>query len=188
MLPLAAAGLLVACGNDVVLPPATSPVTEQQITLSALSGTDVLTPSAYNMLFLLEIRTDETTDFDFAFEIGPDTALGVGTTGDTVAVLLPRGVFGFTPDGGLQTTTIPYDSIMRAPLEGYIGDKPTVIHAGDAVLAASRVQQCAFNVVRPRVAKLRIDEVDFTLRRTVIRVTIDPNCGYLSLAPGVPKD
>ncbi len=187
-LPLVAAALLAACGEDIVLPPPTAEVAEQDITLSALTGTPVQAPSAYNMLFLIEIRTDETTDFDFAFEIGVDSALDAGTAGDTVAVLIPRGALGFTPDGGLQIATTPFDSILRAPLTGYEQRKPIVIRQGDAVLAASRLQQCNFNVIRPRVAKLRIDSLDLAARTAAIHVVIDPNCGYLSLAPGLPRN
>jgi hypothetical protein len=189
VLPLVAAVLLAGCGDDIVLPPASQVVLEQQITLYALSNTGVQEPSAYNMLIPLEVRTDETTDFDFAFEIGPDSALGVGTTGDTVAVLMPRGTLGFVQDGGLQKTAVPYDSIVRGILDGYVRDVPTVIDSGDVVLAASRLQACNYNVYRPLVAKMRVDGVDFAARTANIRVTIDPNCGYLSLVPGqVPKD
>jgi len=183
-----AAAPLAACGDNPVLPPAQVPVTEQQITISALTGTDVRTPSAYNMLILIEVRTDETTEFDFAFDIGIDSVLGVGTTGDTVAVLLPRGALGFAADGGLQTTTVPFDSIVMGLLNGYERGRPVRIREGDAVMAASRIQQCTFQVVRPRVAKLRIDQIDLVQRRAVIRVVINPNCGYLSLRPGIPRE
>lgn len=187
-LPMVAAVLLASCGEDIVLPPATSPVTEQQILLHALTGTSVQSPSAYNMLILLEVRTDQTSDFDFAFELGIDSVLGVGTAGDTVAVLLPRGALGFAADGGLQATAVPFDSIVQAPLEGYEQQKPTRIRTGDAVLAISRLQQCNFNIIRPLVAKLRIDTIDLIARTVSIRVVIDPNCGYLSLAPGIPQN
>lgn len=184
--PWALAALLAGCSDNPVLPPATLPVTEQQILLSALTGTDVRMPSAYNMIVLAEIRTDNTTDFDFAFDIGIDSAFGVGTAGDTVAVLLPRGALGFNVDGGLQLTTTPFDSIMRGALDGYEREQPVRIRQGDVLLAASRTQQCTYQVVRPRVAKLRVDSVDVAARQVSIRVVIDPNCGYLSLAPGLP--
>jgi hypothetical protein len=189
VLPLLAAVLLASCGVDIVLPPATVPVQEDDFTLHALTGTPVDSPSAYSMLILLEIRTDETTEFDFAFEIGVDSVLGTGTTGDTVAVLFPRGALGFTADGGLQLATQPYDSILRGPLTGYQREQPTVIAEGEVVLAASRLQTCNFNVVRPRVAKLRIDDIDFVMRTVTFHMVINPNCGYLSLVPGeIPKN
>lgn len=183
-----AACLLAACGEDPVLPPATLPVTEHTLVLSALRGTSVLTPSGYNMFVLLPVRTDQTTEFDFAFDIGPDSLYGLGTTGDTISVLMPRGSLGFAADGGLQTTSVPFDSIVMGLLNGYERELPTRIQVGGVVMAASRVQQCSFQVVRPRVAKLRIDAIDLATRQVTIRVVIDPNCGYLSLRPGLPTE
>ena len=179
---------LAACGTDLVLPPPQLPVTEHTITLSALTGTFVRTPSAYNMFVQLEVRTDQTTEFDFAFDIGIDSTFGLGTAGDTIAVLLPRGALGFTADGGLQTTPVPFDSIVRGLLSGYEREQGVRVGVGDVVMAASRIQQCSFQVVRPRVAKLRIDQIDFATRQVTIRVVINPNCGYLSLRPGLPTE
>jgi hypothetical protein len=184
--PLAAA-VLAACGEEVVLPPAQIPVAEQEIRLYALSGTPVNTMSGYSMLSLLEVRLDRTNDFDFAFEIAPDSALGLGTTGDTVAALLPRSFFGYVPDGGMQITTVPFDSIILAPSEGYERERPTPIVAGTILLVASRLQTCNFNIYRPKYAKLWVRELDLVNRVAVIRVVIDPNCGYRSLAPGIPQ-
>jgi hypothetical protein len=184
--PLLAA-LLVACGEENVLPPAQIPVAEQEIRLYALSGTPVNTRSGYSMLALVEVRLDRTNDFDFAFEIAPDSLLGVGTTGDTVAALLPRSFFGYLPDGGLQVTTVPFDSIELAPVEGYERERPTVVEEGTVLLAASRLQTCNFNIYRPKYAKLLVQQLDLVNRVAVIRVIIDPNCGYRSLLPGIPQ-
>lgn len=179
--------LVAACDTEFDLPPANLPVAEQQINLYALSGTPVHLPSAYNMLVLVEVRTDRSSDFDFAFEIAPDSVLGVGTTGDTVAALLPRAAVGFNPDGGLQTIVgVPWDSILLAPETGYDRNRPHVISTGQIVLAASRLQQCDFGLIRPRYAKMFVENIDYAQRRATIRVIIDPNCGYRSLAPGIP--
>ena len=189
LLPVLAAAL-AACGTDAQLPPAGQAVTQQQITLYALTGTSVLTPSAYSMTpgVMIEVRVDQTTDFDFAFDIGIDSVLGVGTTGDTVAVLLPRGALGLTADGGLQRSTLAFDSIVAAPLNGYEREHPLAVTQGSVLIAASRLLQCTYQIIRPRaVAKLVIDQLDFVQRRAVIRLVIDPNCGYLSLQPGIPS-
>jgi hypothetical protein len=179
---------LAACGTDAQLPPAGRAVTQQQITLYALTGTSVLTPSAYSMSLELEVRTDQTSDFDFAFDIGIDSVLGVGTTGDTVAVLMPRGALGLTADGGLQRSTLDFDSIVAAPLNGYERLNPLVVTQGSVLIAASRLLQCTYQIIRPRaMAKLVVDQLDLVQRRAVIRLVIDPNCGYLSLQPGIPS-
>jgi hypothetical protein len=183
---LCAFGLLAACGDGLTLPPATVPIAQQQITLYALTETPVGTPSGYNMTTLSEVQIFRSNDFDFVFEIGVDSAFGVGTKGDTVAVLLPRGYMGFQEDGGLQYTPIGFDSVKIAPETGYEKLKPTKVRAGDTILAASRVQQCNFAFVRPRYAKLYIQSIDLATRSAVITVIIDTNCGYRSLGSGIP--
>lgn len=174
------------CGDDLQLPPANVPIAQQVILLSALSGTPVTTPSAYNMLGLAEVRTDLSNDFDFVFDLGPDSSYGLGTTGDTIAVLIPRGYLGFAADGGLIWTLAGFDSVRIAPVTGYLTDKPTRIRAGDVVIAASRIQTCEFSFLRPRYAKIQIISIDLTTRQSQMRVVIDPNCGYRSLGSGIP--
>ena len=186
-LPIAALTLVAAsCGVDSTLPPASIPVAQQQITLYALTGTPVTTPSGYNMVQLGEVRTNVSNNFDFVLDIGIDSTFGVGTKGDTVIVLLPRGAVGFVEDGGLQWTATSFDSVVVAPLTGYEQAKPTRIRQGDVVLAASRRQTCDDASSHPRYAKLNIQTVDLVARSVVILVVIDPNCGYRSLKSGIP--
>lgn len=178
--------LLAACGQDLSLPPAQLPVTQQLITLHAITNTPVNTNSAYNMVGLAEVRTDLSNNFDFVFDIGPDSAYGLGTTGDTIAVLMPRGYVGFVQDGGLQFTLTSFDSVVVAPALGYETTKPTRIRGGDVILAASRLQTCDFGILSPRYAKLNINSIDVATRTAVIFVKINPNCGYHSLKDGIP--
>lgn len=187
--PLLAAALLAAagCSDAFTLPPASQPTTERTPTLHALTGTAVATPSAYNLLALAEVRTDRTNDFDFAFEIGPDSALDVGTAGDTVAVLLPRGALGLGRDGGLQVSTLPFDSIVLAPETGYRDTVGVVIDSGTVLIVASRKQTCNFGLVRPRYAKARVEALDLVRRSVTLRLVVDPNCGYRGLGPGIPS-
>jgi len=188
ILQVALAAVVAACGNDLTLPPADIPIAEQQITVYALTGTPVNTPSAYSLLNLTEVRTDQTSDFDFAFEIGRADQLGVDTTStDTIAVLLPRGALGLAPDGGFRATTTPFDSITIAPDGGYDRERPAPIVAGSVYFVTSRAQTCTFAVVSPRYAKLIVEDLDFVLRRAVIRLVIDPNCGYRELGSGLPN-
>ena len=183
-----AALMLVAtsCKVDSTLPPASIPVAQQQITLYALTGTPVSTPSGYNMVQLGEVRTNVSNNFDFVMDIGIDSTFGVGNNGDTVIVLLPRGAVGFVEDGGLQWTAMAFDSVYVAPVTGYEQLKPTRIRQGDVVLAASRRQTCDNASSHPRYAKLNIQTVDLVARSVVILVVIDPNCGYRSLISGIP--
>jgi len=176
-LPLAALILVTAsCDVSTTLPPANVPVAQQRITLYALTGTPVSTPSGYNMLQLGEVRTNVSNNFDFVMDIGIDSTFGVGNKGDTVIV----------EDGGLQWTLAEFDSIAVAPVTGYEQVKPTRIRQGDVVLAASRRQTCDDASSHPRYAKMNIQAVDLVARTVVILVVIDPNCGYRSFKAGIP--
>lgn len=176
---LCSLALLAACGDNLTLPPAQVLIAEQDINLYALTGTPVRTPSAYTMLNLRSVRTDLTNDFDFAFEIRD-------TLGGQQAYLVPRGVLGFAPDGGLQLTTMEFDSLVLAPTTGYEKERMIPISVNSVVIAASRLQNCEFGIVSPRYAKLLVMDLNLTERRAAIRVVIDPNCGYRSLGSGIP--
>ncbi len=183
----AIAALLAACGDPFALPPANQPTSERIVILYALSGTPLSTPSAFNLVSGIEVRTDRTPDFDIALEFAPDSALGLGTTGDTIAALLPRGALGFAADPGvLIDSTTPWDSLRLAPTDGYTTDKAVRIDSGDVVVASSRAQGCNFGLVRHLYAKIRIDQVDRAQRRIVTLTVTDPNCGYRGLGPGIP--
>jgi hypothetical protein len=183
---LCALALVAGCGTDLTLPPATTPITQQLIHLYAIDGTPVGTPSGYSMISLGEVQTFRSNDFDFVFDLGVDSTFGLGTKGDTIAVLLPRGYLGFAEDGGLQWTLVGFDSVRVAPLTGYEKKKPTRIRAGDTVIAASRLQTCNFGFVRPRYARLNIVSIDLATRSAQILVVIDTNCGYRGLGSGIP--
>jgi len=176
-----------ACGGGTTLPPASIPVAQQQITLYAITGTPVTTPSGYNMVNLAEVRTYLSNNFDFVLDIGIDSTFGIGNKGDTVIVLLPRGAVGFLEDGGLQWTAVSFDSVALAPVNGYEQAKPTRVRQGDVVLATSRKQTCDDGSRHPRYAKMEIQAVDLVARSAVILVVIDPNCGYRGLKSGIPE-
>jgi hypothetical protein len=170
---------LAACGVDLTLPPATRETVEDTVVLYALSGTPVNTPSAYNLLSRRAERTDRTNDFDFAIDFA------VSDT-DTVLQFLPRGALGFPPDGGLQVTTVGFDSLLLAPEGGYQSEEPVVADSGAVLVAASRRQVCNFGITRPYYAKLSVEAVDRVQRSVTLRLRIDPNCGYRGLGPGIP--
>lgn len=172
---------LTACGDDFALPPASSANVPQTITVFALTGTPVGTPSAYSLLGLIEVRTDTTTNFDFAFDIGPADRFSLGPSTDTIAVLLPRFYFGFSADGGFIRATQPFDSLRLAPLDGYDQQHAVRIDTGSVYFVTSQRQNCNVGIVFPRYAKLRVEQLDYAQRRAVIRLVIDLNCGYRGL-------
>lgn len=183
---LVALSLVTACGDPYALPPASVTNSERVVILYAMSGTSLQAPSGFNLLNGIEVRTDRTPDFDFVVEFAPDSVLGLGTTGDTIVALLPRGAVGFAPDPGILISPLPWDSLKLAPTDGYTIDRAVAIDSGDVVVGKSRLQSCNFGLVRPMYAKIRIDQIDRTQRRIVTRIIANLNCGYRVLIPGLP--
>jgi hypothetical protein len=175
LLALALLAASAACSTAFTLPPATLATAQDTVTLWALTGTDLSYPSAYDLVLGSVARTDRTSVFDFAVDIGADNLK------DTSAVLLPRGALGLTVDGGLQVTQQAFDSITIAPTSGYQDTLAVVVKTGTVVLAASRSQTCNFGYIRPLYAKLRITTVDLVARAVTFDILTDPNCGYRSL-------
>src|SRR5437867_12504360 len=101
-----AAAALAACGDPFGLLGASSVnVVDSLVSLYALTGTPVATPSAYRLGGIAVppgvVRTDQDVNLDFAFDI--DSA--------GRAVLLPTGALRLGRATGLQTTTVAFDSV-----------------------------------------------------------------------------
>ena len=179
-LALVLAAALGACGNANVLPPATVPAVVDTLALWAVTGTDIIHPSAFDLLNNQVVRTDRTASFDFVFDFVVDSV------GDTVAVLLPRGGVGLTADGGLQLVGVQWDTLVVAPVDGYETQKPVRLAVGAVVAARSRTQTCNFGLTSGLYAKIQPLDIDRPNRRMVIRILVDQNCGYRGLQTGLP--
>ncbi len=173
---LAAVILAVACGDDLQLPPATFENRVDTVGLYALTGTPVGVPSAYYLQLRRAVRTDQTSLFDFAFDI----------TGAGAPEFLPTGPLGLGEGSGLQVAPEPFDSITIAPGGGYVYDVPTVADSGVELLVQSRLVTCSYGSSASYYAKLRVLSVDLVARRIEFEILVNANCGYRGLEPGVP--
>jgi len=174
---LASAAGMAACNATYTLPPATEAPDSGTVTLWALTGTSLINPSAYSLLDNppTVVRTDRSSDFDFAFDIEADS------THDTSAVFLPRGAVGLSMDGGLQLSAGPFDAITLAPTGGYQDSLPVKLSVGTVVIAASRSETCNFGYIYPIYGKMQITAIDWVDRSVTFQIVVDPNCGYRSL-------
>ncbi|HEX9055865.1 MAG TPA: hypothetical protein VF830_13210, partial [Gemmatimonadales bacterium] len=110
LLPLGLAG--GACtGNP--LGTATLANAVDTVVLGALVGTNFQVPSAFSIAGSVAVRTDQTSAFDFAYNLEPDGR----------HVLLPAGALGISNSTGLQPglqlSDQTFDQITDAPLNGY---------------------------------------------------------------------
>ena len=173
-------GLAVACGEPMGLPTASIPSVVDTVSLYALSGTPIAKPSAYRIQFpAAPIRTDQTSAFDFAFDI------------DTLgrALLLPTGALHLGLASGGQLSAEPFDSIEIAPNGNYHLDSAAVVDSGSVVVLHSRPTDCGFalTAVFFYYAKLHVLAIDPVARRIDFEILVDQNCGYRGLEPGLPR-
>jgi len=170
-----------ACGEPFGLPRATIPNVVDTVTLFALSGTPVASPSAYRLEFRQLIRVDQSTEnstFDFAFDI--DTA--------GRPLLLPTGPLKLGRASGQQLRVADFDSVTIAPDRGYSLDSALVLEVGTVAIVHSRPVTCTFGISAFYYAKLLVLAIDTTPsgRSVQFQILVNTNCGYRGLAPGVP--
>jgi len=173
--------LVAACGDPLGLPQAVIENRVDTLSLYALSGTPVASPSGYRLEFRQAVRTDQIPTFDFAFDI--DTA--------GRAVLLPTGALRLGRMSGGQIASVPFDSIRIAPNSGYELDSALVVDIGTVAIVHSRPTSCTFGIAAVYYAKLRVLDLDLTAgpngRRIEFEILVDTNCGYRGLEPGLPS-
>ena len=175
----AAAGLALfaACKSPQDLPNAQVANTVDTVTLYALNGTPIGTPSAFALIPPQIVHTDQNAVFDFAFNI------------DSQAVLIPSGLFpGLQKNSGLQkSNAATFAAVTMAPTDGYVLDKRLVVDVGTIALMRGRTQICADGSNHSLYGKLHVLSLDLSARTIQFEVTVDQNCGYLSLTPGLPS-
>ena len=174
----AALVLAAACGDPLGLPPPAIPNDTVTVSLYALSGTPVTTPSGYNIQFRQVVRTDQAPQgFDFAFDI--DTA-GRPVLLPTHAMNLPRG-------SGIQLTTVSFDSVTVAPVQNYNSDSAVVMDSNAVAILHSRPLVCSFGITAIFYSKLHVLAIDTVARRIDFKILSNVNCGYRGLEVGLPR-
>jgi hypothetical protein len=171
--------ILASCGNPFGLPSAFITNAIDTVSLFALSGTPVYQPSGYLLYGGARIRTDLTSQLDFAFDI--DTA--------GRAVLVPTAALKLGTGSGFQNSALVFDSIKVAPTSGY--NDTTAFVVTDSVLpvhsSPGNSLSCTFNVSYPLYAKLHVIQIDTAERSIKFEILSDLNCGYRGLETGLPR-
>lgn len=173
---LAVAIAAAACSGNQ-LPPAQISNVVDTVTLGALDGSDLRLPAAFSVAEGLAVRTDQSANFDFVYNIDkagrhillPLELIGLGSSGSA--------------DPGLQKVTTPFDNLGSAPVDGYVVNDTLAFVVGDVIVARSRIS-CSLGV--PQYAKIQILSFNDSLRTMQMQVLANINCGYRSLTTGVP--
>ncbi|HEX3928945.1 MAG TPA: hypothetical protein VHW65_13190 [Gemmatimonadales bacterium] len=147
------------------------------VTMGALNGAALELPSAFDATTGFAVRTDQTSSFDFVYEID--------STGRHV--ILPLQAIGLPvasgTNPGLQIINQTFSAFVNPPTDGYSTTDTLEIHVGDVVAVRSRAA-CYLGV--PQYAKVHVLSFNDSLRSATMEAMSDTNCGYRSLAPGIP--
>jgi hypothetical protein len=177
LVPLA---LAAACSDSNSLGDATEVNAVDTVTLGALEGTSISTPSGYR-ISTGPVRTDQTVEFEFAYNVRRLD------DGSYQRVLLPLAALGLTStnqvEPGLQRREESFDDISHAPSNGYVSDSAVPIQLGERYVVRSRVV-CSIGV--PLYGKLQI--LSFQDSTVTFQVLTDQNCGFKGLLPGLPEN
>lgn len=142
-------------------------------------------PSAYSLFGNTVLAASGSYNFDFAFDV---------REGGRVAVIpnnrLAGGLVGGYRVGIQRITGNTFEGLQRAPLSGYAYDSTFVLQPGDAIVIDSQnPTACPIAFYGTSIyGKLVIDSVRTNPGRVFFRTTVDRNCGFRSLAPGLPRD
>ena len=178
LLLLAAGSAVIACSDPNALGPPGNSNFEDTLTLFALHGTPIASPSAFSVPEG-PVRTDRTSGFEFAYDVGPQGE----------HLFLPLAVLDIsvsnTVNPGLLPTSKLFVDVHRAPSNGYITADTVVADSGDIFVVRSRL---VCNIGVSQYAKLQVLSFDDAQRSVTFRVLANINCGYKDLDPGLPKD
>lgn len=168
---------LAACSDSFGRPPAFFTNVVDTVTLYALQGTPLQTPSAYDVVNARAARTELGEEFDFAIDLDAQNRLQI----------LPARALLLPVDAALRITDEPFDAIREAPLEEYSTDS-VVVGVGSVFVVRSRLSSnsCGFLGALPRYGKFHVLAVNTTERTATFELLVNRNCGYRSLEPGTP--
>ena len=173
----------VACG-DFTGVPASLPTVTTTGTAYAINGAPVGAPTALHMFSGTLIPANASFVFDVAFDID--------ATGN--AVLLPQRAIASgltsTHTVSLQKVAGQFDALTAAPKSGYRADTAMVVSLNQVVaIQSSDPNACGVSLTGSTLyAKLVVTAIDRAAKQLTVLYTVDPNCGFLSFASGLPKD
>jgi hypothetical protein len=182
ILAAAAAVLCAGCGA-LSAPKAQFPNTATDITVYALNGAPASTPAGINFLTGSPVAVDNNLQFN--------VALDIDSAGQIVVYPARQVANGLSSviRIGLQKISTPYDSYTIATKNGYTPDSTLVVPVGTTVgINVYDTSTCTvYSLGSSYYGKFVVDSINPSLRAMYVRLVSDPNCGYVSLVPGIPS-
>src|SRR5690348_10135590 len=179
---IAAAFAVASCRGLTDVPASLPTITDSGI-VYAVNGAPLGAPTALQTAAGQLVAASSSFAFDLAFDID--------TTGHVVLLPLRTVASGIasTHSVGLQLAQAPFDNLTAAPKSGYRADTALVVARDQPVFVQSNdVTTCGFAITGSNLyAKVVVRSVDPAKRIMNVVFTVDPDCGFVSFASGIPK-
>jgi len=171
-----------ACSDPNELPDAVLTNTVDTVTLYSLATGPLAEPTAYSLNGRRGVRTwDAGLNFEFVFT----------TDAADRGFFLPLDLLGLVPEGafkpGLQRSTLTFDEMSRAPLNGYLTSDSLELAEHDRFFIRTGINTCS-GIGVPLYGKLEVLDIDTALATVTFQVLANQNCGYRGLLVGIPKN
>ena len=153
----------------------------------AMTGTTASFPAGYNASTGAVTRIEPAIGFDVAFDLADGNKVRLVPARLVSAIKLSFAGPVATQQVGLQTSSSTFEAITKAPSTGYKRDSVVVVDPGQPVIIEVNSDVCQFTISNIYYAKIVVDSVNRSSRQIFFRATRDPNCGFRSFLPGVPK-
>ncbi|HEX4933818.1 MAG TPA: hypothetical protein VFV33_11600 [Gemmatimonadaceae bacterium] len=183
---VAAATGLTAC-NDTLGLRASLAVAFDTASVYALTSSPVSYPAAFSFAGGIPVRVDPSIGFEVAFDLPGNGKVQLIPARRISATRVVNGFPSASPRVGMQAVKGTFESMTKAPTGGYAYDSTFAVAPGEAVVLELSSDACTYSLVSQQYAKLVVDSVNTGRRQIYIRAVRDPNCGFRSLQPGVPK-
>lgn len=185
--PIAVALVLVAmveaCG-DLTRPKPSRENFTDTLTLSTINGTPVDAPAGLWLFGSVGVPIDAGFGFDLGFDIDAQGAATLYT------VRKIAGGLSTAHTVGLMRLEQGFEALTEAPKTGFVTDSSYSVSVGDAfAIVSTDPAACGvFSFSNQIYAKLEVLEINPGNRTVKSRFTVNPNCGFVSLAPtGIPN-
>jgi hypothetical protein len=151
-----------------------------------MSGTTPAYPSALDARTGFIVRIEPDIAFDVAFDLNPDGSVRVIPARLISQTKIEFGQQIATQSVALQVPAGTFDAITIAPTSGYKVDSLVTVDPGEPVVLRVESSSCFLSPVL--FAKFVVDSVNVGTRQIFFRTVRNPNCGFRSFQPGVPRD
>jgi hypothetical protein len=162
----------------------------------AVYGLSEAPPGAPTALYTASARpvsADPSQNYDLVFDIRPDSA------GVLRGFVLPPKVVALFGNAGIRRDSVDaFEDIKQAPVTGYDDSTAVAVNPGDVLLIQAQTTACSGEVLTQRqfmYSKIVIDSVNTSPFDPItnpagssiyFRIRVDPNCGFISFADGIP--